>query len=110
MRRLHVYVLLSILGAALPLSQFLPWLVAHGLDVPLLVSEIASSRIAAFGWLDVVVSGVTLLFFIVVDGRESKTPYLWVPILGTLTVGVSFGLPLYLALRETRPNSRAHGA
>src|SRR3990172_8420125 len=109
MRRLHVYVLLSILGAALPLSQFLPWLVAHGLDVPLLVSEIASSRIAAFGWVDVVVSGAPVLFFLVVDGGESKTPHLWVPVLGTLTVGVSFGLPLYLALRESRSILRAHG-
>jgi len=102
MSRRNVYVLLSILGAVLPFSQFLPWLMAHGLDVPLLVSEIASSRIAAFGWLDVVISAVTLLFFIVFDGRESKTPYRWAPILGTLTVGVSFGLPLYLALRESR--------
>ena len=110
MRRLHIYVLLSVLGAVLPLSQFLPWLVAHGFDVPLLVSEIASSPIAAFGWLDVVVSGVTLLFFIVVDGRESKTPHLWVPVLGTLTVGVSLGLPLYLALRESRSILRAHGS
>lgn len=110
MKRRHVYVVLSVLGAVLPLSQFGPWLVAHGLDVPLLVSEIASSRVAAFGWLDVVVAAVVLLFFIVVDGRESKTPHLWAPILGTLTVGVSFGLPLYLALRESRRTSRAHGA
>lgn len=103
MSRKHVYVLLAILGAALPLSQFLPWLLAHGLDVSLLVSEIASSRIAAFGWLDVVVSAVTLLIFIAVDGRETRTPHLWAPALGTLTVGVSLGFPLYLALRESRP-------
>jgi hypothetical protein len=57
-----------------------------------------------------VVSGVTLLFFIVVDGRESKTPHSWLAVLGTLTVGVSFGVPLYLALREWRSISRGHGA
>jgi hypothetical protein len=102
MTRKQVYVLLSIVGTVLPLSQFVPWLFAHGLDVPRLVSEIASSRIAAFGWLDVFVSGVTLLFFIIVDGRETRTPHLWAPALGTLTVGVSLGFPLYLALRESR--------
>jgi hypothetical protein len=102
MSRKHVYVLLSILGAVLPLSQFVPWLLAHGLDFGGLVSEIASSRIAAFGWLDVLVSGITLLFFIAVDGRETRTPHLWAPALGTLTVGVSLGFPLYLALRESR--------
>jgi hypothetical protein len=107
MTRKQVYVLLSILGAVLPLSQFLPWLMAHGPDVPRLVSEIASSRIAAFGWLDVLVSGVTLLIFIAADGRETRTPHLWAPTLGTLAVGVSFGFPLYLALRESRaPNPR----
>ena len=103
--RKQIYVLLSILGALLPLWQFIPWLMAHGLDIPLLVSEIASSRIAAFGWLDVLVSGITLLFFIAVDGRETRTPHLWAPTLGTLTVGVSLGFPLYLALRESRPTN-----
>jgi hypothetical protein len=102
MSRRNVYVLLAVLGAIVPFSQFLPWLGAHGLDVPLLLSEIASSRISAFGWLDVVMSAITLLFFIGVDGRESRTPHRWAPILGTLTVGVSLGLPLYLALRESR--------
>ena len=32
--------------------------------------------------------------------RASRIPALWLPVLGTVTVGVSFGLPLYLYLRE----------
>ena len=96
----HIYIILCILGTVLPYSQFLPWLLENGLNLPLLFNEIATSRIAAFGWLDVIVSAVVLFVFMWEDGRSRKIPNLWLPMVGTLTVGVSLGLPLYLLLRE----------
>lgn len=96
----HIYIILCILGTVLPYSQFLPWLLENGLNIPLLFNEIATSSIAAFGWLDVIVSAVVLFVFMWEDGRYQNTANLWLPIVGTLTVGVSLGLPLYLLLRE----------
>jgi hypothetical protein len=32
--------------------------------------------------------------------ERDKTRYWWLPVLGTLTVGASFGLPLFVYLRE----------
>lgn len=101
-----IYIILCILGTVLPYSQFLPWLLENGVNLPLLFNEIANSRIAAFGWLDVIVSAVVLFVFMWEDGRSRKIANLWLPIVGTLTVGVALGLPLYLLLRELDEEKR----
>jgi len=96
----YFYGLLCILGVVLPFSQFVPWLIDNGLSIPLLISEASQSHISAFAWLDVIVSAVVLLGFIVIEGKRLNMNYLWLPILGTCTVGVSLGLPLLLLMRE----------
>ena len=75
-------------------------MVENGFDIPLLLEQVYTSRIAAFRLLDVIVLAVVLILFVLTEGRKHKVPHLWVPFLGTVTGGVSFGLPLYLYLRE----------
>ena len=104
----YVYGVLCLLGTILPFSQFVPWVLEHGLNIALLIAEAGSTRIGAFAWWDVVVSAVALLFFIVVDGTRNKMSKLWLPILGTCTVGVSLGLPLFLLIRELHTQSTPH--
>ncbi|NAZ45158.1 DUF2834 domain-containing protein [Vibrio toranzoniae] len=97
---IRFYLVLTLLGILLPYGAFVPWLVSNGLDISLLLSEAAANPISLFAWLDVLVAAVTLLCFIAVDGQRYKVKYRYVAILGTLSVGVSFGLPLYLYLKE----------
>ncbi len=96
----YFYGILCILGTVLPYWQFLPWLAAHGLDVPLMIQEAAQLQISAFAWLDVLVSAMVLLGFTAYEGRRLAMKTLWLPILGTVAVGVSLGLPLFLLMRE----------
>ena len=94
------YLGMSFLGLLLPFSQFVPWLFEFGLDLPLLLSEASATPISAFAWLDVVVTAVVVIGFIIGDCLRRSGSVLRLPILGTLLVGPSFGLPLYLYLRE----------
>lgn len=96
-----VYLLLCIAGTALPLGQFVPWLSAHGLNVPLLLQQATSSNIAAFAWADVLVSGLATTTFICVEGRRQGMPHLWLP-LSSIVIGPSLALPFFLYLRERR--------
>ena len=96
----YLYLLLCVVGAVLPLAAFWPWLLEHGFDIHALLTEIVTSRVALFAWLDVLISAVCLWFFIVFENRRIAVPHRWAPIMGTLTIGVSFGLPLYLLLRQ----------
>ena len=67
MKTKHLYLILAVLGVVLPYAWFVPWLLEHGLNVGLLVEEIFASRISVFGWLDVIVSALALLVFILAD-------------------------------------------
>jgi uncharacterized protein DUF2834 len=96
-----IYLLLCIVGTVVPYAVFLPWLMSNGLDIPLLVSQIASSPVTTFGWLDILISVIALFVFMWVDHRRRPVKLIWMPIVGTLLVGVSLGLPLCLLLRES---------
>jgi len=95
-----IYLLLTVVGLLLPLSQLILWLNEHGVDIALFVGTIVEDRLSLFAWLDVIVSACVLIVFIVHEGRRLSMPRLWLPIAGTLGVGVSFGLPLFLLMRE----------
>ncbi|WP_028021711.1 DUF2834 domain-containing protein [Enterovibrio calviensis] len=97
---LRFYLVLTLLGILLPYGAFVPWLVANGLDLGLLFNDAVANPISIFAWLDVLVSAVVLIGFIVVDGKINQVNYRYFAVLGTLSVGVSFGLPLYLYLKE----------
>ena len=104
MKPRNLYLLLCVLGIVLPYSQFIPFVREHGLNLRLIFEQLFSNRIGGFFGLDVVVSSVVLWVFVAVEGRRAKMKYLWAPIVANLTVGVCFGLPLFLYLREVNIN------
>jgi hypothetical protein len=56
--------------------------------------------VSGFFAIDVLVSAIVLIVFTQVEGRRLRMRYVWVPVMGTLLVGVSLGLPLFLYLRQ----------
>ncbi len=95
-----IYLLFCALGIALPYSQFVPWVMHNGLRMGLFVQELFANRIGGFFGMDVLVSAVVLIFFVRREGKKLGIRHVWLPIIGTLAVGVSLGLPLFLYLRE----------
>jgi hypothetical protein len=91
---------LALLGALLPLAAFLPWLGSFGVDVPRFIADMFVNPVSSFFALDVMISVVVLTTFIIVQGRRERVRLLWLPIAATFLIGVSCGLPLFLALRE----------
>ena len=99
MKARHFYLVCCVLGLVLPSSQFVPWLLGHGLDFTLFFRELFANRISAFFAMDVIVSAV-VIWFIQSEGKRLRVRLLWLPVVGTLVVGVSFGFPLFLFLRQ----------
>jgi hypothetical protein len=97
-----IYLVLCFVGAALPYWQFVPWLMQHGMNLPLFSRELFANRISAFFGMDVLVSALVLIVFMRVESARLNIPRRWLPVLGLLTVGVSLCLPLFLYLRESR--------
>jgi Terpene cyclase DEP1 len=96
----RVYLALAVLGFLLPYWQFVPWLAQHGLNPPLFVHDLFANRISGFFGVDVFVSALALWIFIIAEGSRLGMRRLWLPLAGTCLVGVSFGLPLFLYLRQ----------
>ncbi|GAB1539027.1 hypothetical protein NUACC21_16920 [Scytonema sp. NUACC21] len=94
--------ILCILGTVLPFSQFVPFLLEHGLDANLMVEQLFANRISAFFGMDVFVSALVLLLFVFWEGSRLKMNNLWIYVASTLLVGVSLGLPLFLLMRERK--------
>ena len=101
MKPRHLYLVFCLLGLVLPYSQFIPWIIEHhALNISMFMHDLFANRIAAFFALDVIVSAIVLLSFIQSEGRRLRMRFLWLPMLGTVFVGVSLGLPLFLYLRQ----------
>lgn len=94
------YLILCILGTVLPFSQFVPFLLEHGLEVELFLEELFANHISAFFGMDVFVSALVLSVFVFWEGSRLKMNNLWIYVASTLLVGVSLGLPLFLLMRQ----------
>ena len=95
-----VYLILCVLGVALPYWQIAPWLVEHGLDLPLFFRQLFENRVGAFFGMDVFVSAAALVVFSLAEGSRLGLRQRWLPAAAVLAVGVSLGLPLFLYMRE----------
>lgn len=95
---------MCIVGFVLPYTALGLWLYEHG-SVSSIWSQIVENKLSLMAWFDVIVTAITLIAFIRVDARRNNISSVFSPVLGTCIVGPSFGLPLYLLIRE---KSRSH--
>jgi Protein of unknown function (DUF2834). len=100
------YLLAAILGAVLPLSQLIPFLQTHGLDLKLFFAYLFSNSVSGFFGMDVIVSSVVLWIFVFSEGGRLGMRRLWVYVVCNLAVGVSLALPLFLLFRERAIESK----
>lgn len=91
-----VYWIMTIIGIMVPYLVFIPWIGQHGLDIPLFFEMAWANRISQFFVLDVVISAIV----VVIASHDIAWPKRILVLVATLGIGVSAGLPLWLALRE----------
>ena len=97
-----VYLILCILGTILPYSQFVPFLLEHGLNLQLFFEQLFVNRISSFFAMDLIVSSLVLWAFVFWEGSRLEMRNLWVYVASNLLVGVSLGLPLFLLMRQRK--------
>jgi hypothetical protein len=104
-----IYLALAVLGTALPLYFFIPFLQENGLDAPLFLSALWNNAISRFFAMDVLVSGAVTIGFTLFESRRlglRRGPWC---LLGLL-VGVSLALPLFLWLRQRHMETQSAAA
>jgi hypothetical protein len=99
-----IYLIAAILGTVLPLSQFVPFVAANGLDMSLFMRQLFQTPVSGFFAMDVLVSSLVLWVFVFSEGRRRGMNNLWLYVVCNLIVGVSLALPLLLFFSERRLN------
>jgi predicted membrane protein len=102
-----LYLLLCVAGTIFPYWFFIQFLREHGLNLRLIVEQLFANSISSFFGVDVIVSSICLWVFVYFEGRRTRVENLWAPIVASLLVGVSLGLPLFLYLRESARTSES---
>ena len=97
-----LYLVAAIFGAILPLSQLVPFVAEHGLNLNLFFRQLFQNHISAFFGMDVIISSFVLWLFVFAEGRRCGMKRLWVYVVCNLAVGVSLALPLFLFFRERK--------
>ena len=100
-----VYLIIALLCTILVYSQVIPFVAENGLDLRLMAEQMFANRIAAALSMDLILSALVVILLFSTEGRRQKVPHLWLPIVTTILIGVSCGLPLYLYQRERTRNT-----
>lgn len=109
MRMRHVYAALCLPGAVLPWWQLFPWTLEHGLNLPLLLRALFANAVSSAFAIDLIITAGVICVFIILEGARAGVRHVWAPILATFLIGVSFGLPLFLYMRERKLDQTAEG-
>jgi len=100
MKPKHLYLFFCIVGLAVPYVAFAPFVHLHGVNLELIFQQLFATPISSFFGLDVIVSTLVLWILVAIEGRRVGMRRRWAPVLASLTVGISLGLPLFLYMRE----------
>lgn len=97
----YFYLIAAIVGTILPLSHVFQWINNNeGFDIIVFYLALTSNHISLFAWLNVLISVLVLIPFIIVEAKRNSIRYYGTAILLSLLAGVSAGLPIFLFLRE----------
>lgn len=99
-----VFLLLAALGIVLPMSQFIPASIDGEFTVGGMVAEMTATRTITGVTLDFMVAAVTAVIFGALEARRLRIRTAWIALIGTFLIGLSFGLPFFLYLRERAVN------
>jgi Terpene cyclase DEP1 len=110
MKAKYFYLVLAVIGFAGPYYFFIAFLKAHGLDGKAFLQELFGTPISTFFAVDLLLSSVVFVRYLRQEASRYRINRWWLYLIALLTVGLSFALPLFLYVRETRIDQSAQAA
>ena len=102
MNRKNIYLVLALIGLVTPYWFLFKFLSANGLDISLLVQQLFANSISTFFAVDLIISFIVFWVYMTSEAAKLQMKNWWLYILASLTVGLSFALPLFLYFRERK--------
>jgi hypothetical protein len=95
----NIYLALSILGLTGPYAVLF-WMYSIHEPIANIINFLFWNSYSAMFTVDLLISVIVFWFFMIHEARKLTMKNWWIYILATLTVGLSFALPLFLYFRE----------
>lgn len=103
--RKNLYIVLAALGILAPYYFLFRFLGASGFNISLLIEQLFANDISTFFAVDLVISILVFWVWMTAEANKLKMENWWLYVLASLTVGLSFALPLFLYFRERKLES-----
>lgn len=95
-----MYLVLLIIGAAIPLNYIVQFIVEYGFDFKLILDQLQNNNIVKFIASGIILSSASFLYFMYIEAKKHKIYTWWICVIALFTVGLSLSLPLFLYIRE----------
>ena len=105
----NLYLTFASIGLVVPYYFLFQFLSANGFDIPLLVGELFANHVSTFFAVDLIISIIVFWIWMVAETNRLQMKNSWLYILASLIVGLSFALPLFLYVRESRQVDKETG-
>ena len=96
-----IYLFLTVIGLFLPYYFLIVFVRENGFDIPLMIQQLFANPISTFFAVDLIVSIIVFWIYLYSEAARLKMKNWWLYVLASLTVGLSFALPLFLYVRES---------
>lgn len=110
MSRKQLYLILAVIGFVVPYYFLISFLKTYGLDARAFVRQLFGTSISTFFAADLILSSLVFVRFLRQEAARYSIARWWLYLVALLTVGLSFALPLFLYVRESRLEARAKTA
>lgn len=100
MSKKNIYLALALLGLIAPYWFFFQFFTLNGFNLALLVQQMFVNPVAIAFVVDLVISIVVFWLFLFSESTKLQMQNTWLYVLASLTIGLSFALPIFLYVRE----------
>lgn len=94
------YLGMTVIGLIIPVILIAQWSSEYGMDMGAAIDQLMATEMARIATFDLSWSALVALGFIIAEGIRKNISGWWVSVIGSFCVGLCFGLPLFLYLRE----------
>jgi hypothetical protein len=100
--RKNIYLVFALIGFFVPYYFLFHFLGANGFDISLLIEQLFANQISTFFAVDLIISIIIFWIYMIPEANKLQMKNWWLYILASLTVGLSFALPLFLFFKERK--------
>ena len=99
----NIFLVLALLGAILPMTQFIPWILTEGLDLGLFIQSLFANGPSSGFTIDLLITSLAFWIYMLSESERLPMGQIIALIASNLLSGLSFALPFFLFLRLKKP-------